>query len=67
MQENLVALPLAAEEIRKKTGKSVGYRKLYEAILDGKIPSIRVNGRHHIDAKTLVKVPSLLGLTARAA
>ena len=61
---DVVQLAHAPRAVLAQTGKSVTYRRLYTAILDGLIPAEQRNGRWHMTEKTIAKIPTILGLAA---
>jgi hypothetical protein len=59
---NRVPLTALSRELATLTGKPApSYRKLYVAILDGKLPADQVDGRYMVDVQAAAKA---LDLTA---
>jgi hypothetical protein len=61
-----IDLPAVCAEMRAMGVERVSYRRLYQAILDGKIPAERSHGRYRIARGDLPAIAASLGLTVRA-
>lgn len=65
--ERLVPLAQCAAAIRAATGATVSYRRLYAAILNGELESVRINGRHHLAPSQFPAIAETIGSTSVAA
>ena len=59
-----IPLSLTSRELARRFGGSApAYRRLYELVLDGKLPAEQVNGRWFVDEADLPAIAATLGLT----
>jgi hypothetical protein len=63
----LIPLTQVPREIDKLTGRLLSYRRLYNLILDGRVPAEQDNARWQIRRADLPAIITQLGLTSTAA
>lgn len=62
-----IALADAPRELKKRHGVNISYRKLYTAVLDGRVPAERGdNGRWTLQKVDLPAIAEALGVPSRS-
>ena len=62
---DLLSLPqLAARLVAQYGETSPGYRQIYNRVVDGRLPTVQMNGRYYVRESDLEMVASLFGLSA---
>lgn len=62
-----IPLPLLPHELRRLTGNAPGYRRIYNLVLDGRIPAeLGDNGRWTVSRADLPRVAEVLAGEARS-